>query len=136
MKEIVLDAKVDNLSQLLSIIDEELENAGCSMKGQMQIDVAVEEIFVNVASYAYEDGNGSCTIQVDTDPVNTYVTITFIDEGIPYNPLAKEDPDVTLSAEEREIGGLGIFIVKKSMDKTSYERKDGKNIFSMGYSWA
>lgn len=136
MKEIVLDAKVDNLSQLLSIIDEELENAGCSMKGQMQIDVAVEEIFVNVASYAYEDGNGSCTIQVDTDPVNSYVTITFIDEGIPYNPLAKEDPDVTLSADEREIGGLGIFIVKKSMDKTAYERKDNKNIFSMGYSWA
>ncbi|MBQ7658860.1 MAG: ATP-binding protein [Butyrivibrio sp.] len=136
MKEIVLDAKVDNLPQLLSIIDEELENAGCSMKGQMQIDVAVEEIFVNVASYAYEDGNGSCTIQVDTDPVNTYVTITFIDEGIPYNPLAKEDPDVTLSADEREIGGLGIFIVKKSMDKTAYERKDNKNVFSMGYSWA
>lgn len=136
MKEIVLDAKVDNLPQLLSIIDEELENAGCSMKGQMQIDVAVEEIFVNVASYAYEDGNGSCTIQVDTDPVNSYVTITFIDEGIPYNPLAKEDPDVTLSADEREIGGLGIFIVKKSMDKTAYERKDNKNIFNMGYSWA
>ena len=136
MKEIVLDAKVDNLPQLLSIIDEELENAGCSMKGQMQIDVAVEEIFVNVASYAYEDGNGSCTIHVDTDPVNTYVTITFIDEGIPYNPLAKEDPDVTLSADEREIGGLGIFIVKKSMDKTAYERKDNKNVFSMGYSWA
>ncbi len=136
MKEIVLDAKVDNLPQLLSVIDEELENAGCSMKGQMQIDVAVEEIFVNVASYAYEDGSGSCTIQVDIDPANSYVTITFIDEGIPYNPLAKEDPDVTLSADEREIGGLGIFIVKKSMDKTAYERKDNKNIFSMGYSWA
>ena len=136
MKEIVLDAKVDNLPQLLSVIDEELENAGCSMKGQMQIDVAVEEIFVNVASYAYEDGSGSCTIRVETDPANSYVTITFIDEGIPYNPLAKEDPDVTLSADEREIGGLGIFIVKKSMDKTAYERKDNKNIFSMGYSWA
>ena len=136
MKEIVLDAKVDNLPQLLSIIDEELENAGCSMKGQMQIDVAVEEIFVNVSSYAYEDGSGSCTIRVETDPANSYVTITFIDEGIPYNPLAKEDPDVTLSADEREIGGLGIFIVKKSMDKTAYERKDNKNVFSMGYSWA
>ena len=136
MKEIVLDAKVENLPQLLSVIDEELEKAECSMKGQMQIDVAVEEIFVNVASYAYEDKSGSCKIEVDTDPTNSYVTITFIDEGIPYNPLAKEDPDVTLSAEEREIGGLGIFIVKKSMDKTSYERKDGRNIFSMGYSWA
>ena len=102
----------------------------------MQIDVAVEEIFVNVASYAYEGKEGNCQIEVDADPGNQYVTITFTDEGIPYNPLAKEDPDVTLSAEEREIGGLGIFIVKKSMDKTAYERKDNKNIFSMGYSWA
>ena len=136
MKEIVLDAKVENLTRLLSFVDEELEKAECSMKGQMQIDVAVEEIFVNVASYAYEDKSGSCKIEVDADPSSSYVTITFIDEGIPYNPLAKEDPDVTLSAEEREIGGLGIFIVKKSMDKTSYERKDGKNIFCMGYSWA
>ena len=136
MKEIVLDAKVDNLPQVLSFVDEELEKAECSMKGQMQIDIAVEEIFVNVASYAYEDKIGSCTVQVDADPATSYVTITFIDEGIPYNPLAKEDPDVTLSAEEREIGGLGIFIVKKSMDTTAYERKDDKNIFSMGYSWA
>ena len=136
MKEIVLDAKVDNLPQVLSFVDEELENAECSMKGMMQIDVAVEEIFVNVASYAYEGKEGNCRIQVDADPSKCYVTITFIDEGIPYNPLAKEDPDVTLSAEEREIGGLGIFIVKKSMDKTAYERKDNKNIFSMGYSWA
>lgn len=136
MKEIVLDAKVDNLPQLLSFVDEELENAGCSMKGQMQIDVAVEEIFVNVASYAYEDKSGYCRVELDIDPAKSYVTITFIDEGIPYNPLEKEDPDVTLSAEEREIGGLGIFIVKKSMDKTAYERKDDKNIFCMGYSWA
>ena len=136
MKEIVLDAKVDNLPQVLSFVDEELENAECSMKGMMQIDVAVEEIFVNVASYAYEGKEGNCKIQVDADPAKCYVTITFIDEGIPYNPLAKEDPDVTLSAEEREIGGLGIFIVKKSMDETAYERKDNKNIFSMGYSWA
>ena len=136
MKEIVLDAKVDNLPQVLSFVDEELENAECSMKGMMQIDVAVEEIFVNVASYAYEGKEGNCKIQVDADPAKCYVTITFIDEGIPYNPLAKEDPDVTLSAEEREIGGLGIFIVKKCMDTTAYERKDDKNIFSMGYSWA
>ena len=111
MKEIVLDAKVDNLPQVLSFVDEELEKAECSMKGIMQIDVAVEEIFVNVASYAYEGKEGNCKIEVDADPGNQYVTITFIDEGIPYNPLAKEDPDVTLSAEEREIGGLGIFIV-------------------------
>ena len=136
MKEIVLDAKVDNLPQLLSFVDEELEKAECSMKGQMQIDVAVEEIFVNVASYAYVDREGTCKIEVDADPEKKHVTITFTDEGIPYNPLAKEDPDVTLSAEEREIGGLGIFIVKKSMETTAYERKDDKNIFSMGYSWA
>ncbi len=136
MKEITLEAKTEKLDEVLVFVDGELEAAGCTMKGQLQLDVAVEEIFVNIASYAYPEGSGSATIQVNTDPDKKYVTITFIDEGIPYNPLAKEDPDVTLSAEERQIGGLGIFIVKKSMDTTAYERTDGKNVFSMGYSWA
>ncbi len=136
MREIVLDAKVENLPQVLAVVDEELEKAECSIKGQMQIDVAVEEIFVNVASYAYIDKTGDVKVEIETDPEKSYVTITFIDEGIPYNPLEKEDPDVTLSAEERQIGGLGIFIVKKSMDMTAYEREGDKNIFKMGYSWA
>ena len=131
MKEINIEAKVDNLDEVLAFIDGELEAMDCPMKAQMQIDVAVEEIYVNIASYAYEGKEGPSTIRIEAINDGAAVAITFIDEGIPYNPLAKEDPDVTLSAEEREIGGLGIYIVKKSMDATDYKREDDKNIFRM-----
>ena len=129
MKEINLVAKVDNLDDVLAFIDAELEAMDCPMKTQMQIDVAVEEIFVNIASYAYEGKEGPSNIKIEKIADGGTVAITFTDEGIPYNPLEKEDPDVTLSAEERQIGGLGIYIVKKSMDGTDYRREDNKNIF-------
>lgn len=129
MKEINLVAKVDNLDEVLAFIDAELEAMDCPMKTQMQIDVAVEEVYVNIASYAYEGKEGPSTIRVEKTEDGSSVAITFIDEGIPYNPLEKEDPDVTLSAEERQIGGLGIYIVKKSMDATAYKRENNKNIF-------
>ncbi|WP_026527415.1 ATP-binding protein [Butyrivibrio sp. VCD2006] len=135
MKEITLEAKVDNLNNVMVFIDEELESAGCTMKAQMQIDVAVEELFVNIASYAYGDGTGNATIIADVDGAASKATITFIDEGVPYDPLAKDDPDVTLSAAERQIGGLGIFIVKKSMDDVIYKYEDGKNILTIVSSW-
>jgi anti-sigma regulatory factor (Ser/Thr protein kinase) len=89
--------------------------------------VAAEEIFVNVASYAYTSGIGSVAIEVNFEEKPKAVAIRFIDSGIPYNPLEKEDPDVTLPAEKRGIGGLGVFMVKKSMDEVTYEYKDGKN---------
>ena len=120
MKELTLEAKVANLQQVLDF-----------MKILMQIDVAVEEIFVNVASYAYTPNTGSVTIRMDLQEKPRAVVITFIDSGIPYNPLAKEDPDVSLSAEERSIGGLGIFMVKKTMDKMEYEYTDQKNVLKM-----
>ena len=103
----------------------------CPLKAQMQVDVAVEEIFVNVASYAYAPGVGNVTIRVEIPDNPRTVVITFIDNGVPYDPLAKADPDVTLSAEERGIGGLGIFMVKKSMDDMVYEYKNGQNILSI-----
>ena len=120
VKELTLEAKVANLQQVLDF-----------MKILMQIDVAVEEIFVNVASYAYTPNTGSVTIRMDLQEKPRAVVITFIDSGIPYNPLAKEDPDVSLSAEERSIGGLGIFMVKKTMDKMEYEYTDQKNVLKM-----
>ena len=101
------------------------------MKVQMQIDIAVEEIFVNVAHYAYTPNVGKVKIRLEKPADSTGVDITFIDSGIPYDPLAKPDPDVTLSAEERQIGGLGIFMVKKSMDSMLYEYTDGQNILTM-----
>ena len=131
MDKITIEAKVDNLNEVLAFVDEKLEANDCPMKVQMQIDVAVEEIFVNIASYAYNPEIGPATIscEVSEDPLE--VTISFMDSGVPYDPLAKEDPDVTLSAEERQIGGLGIYMVKKSMDNVSYEYKDGQNIFTI-----
>ena len=97
----------------------------------MQIALAVEEIFVNIANYAYNPGKGNATVRVEVEKDPLTVTITFIDGGVPYDPLKKDDPDVTLSAEERSIGGLGVFLVKKTMDDVSYEYKDGKNILSI-----
>ena len=129
MKEITVKALTENLNEILSFIDGILEENDCSMKIQMQIDVAVEEIFVNIANYAYGEETGEAVIQAGTDDEGFYVT--FIDSGIPYNPLEKEDPDTTLGADERPIGGLGIYMVKKSMDKVEYEYKDGRNIFTI-----
>ena len=133
MKQLTLQAKKENLNQVLAFIDEELKAADCPMKLVMKFDVCVEEIFVNVASYAYarkpEPGEVTIDMEITGDPA--VAKVTFTDSGIPYNPLEKEDPDVTLSAEERQIGGLGIYIVKKSMDDVLYEYKDGCNFFTM-----
>ena len=125
--KMTVDATVDNLSKVLAFIDEQLEANNCPMRVMLEIDVAAEEIFVNVASYAYTSGVGSVAIEVNFEDHPKAVAIRFIDSGIPYNPLEKEDPDVTLPAEKRGIGGLGVFMVKKSMDEVTYEYKDGKN---------
>ena len=128
MRELDIEAKTENLDQVLAFVDEELEKYECGMKTQMQIDIAVEEIFVNIAHYAYNPAVGKATIRIEV--TDGTVSLTFIDNGVPYDPLAKEDPDITLSAEERQIGGLGIFMVKKSMDDVKYEYKDGSNILT------
>ena len=115
-EQLTVDAKTDNLEQVLDFINEQIELCDCSMKVQIQIDIAVEEIFVNIANYAYQDKIGQAEVQTEIQEDPLTIFITFIDSGIPYDPLAKEDPDTTLSAEDREIGGLGIFMVKKSME--------------------
>ncbi len=131
MKELEIQAQDKNLPKVLGFIDEQLETAGCPAKIQMQIDIAVEEIFVNICHYAYSPEIGLATLRVEVlgDPPS--VDITFIDNGIPYDPLAKADPDVTLSAQKRKIGGLGIFMVKKSMDDVKYEYIGGHNILTL-----
>ncbi len=128
MYEMTLEeARVEQLNKVLAFVDGILEEADCPVKAQLQIDVAVEEIYVNIASYAYAPGVGPATIRVAFADKPRAVTITFVDLGVPYDPLAKPDPDVTLSAEERQIGGLGIFMVKKTMDGMTYARVDGRN---------
>lgn len=131
MKRLEIEARRENLSQVLAFVDEQLEQADCPMRSQMQIDIAVEEIFINIASYAYNPNVGAATIltEVEQDPL--MVTLTFMDSGVPYDPLAKADPDVSLSAEERQIGGLGIFMVKKSMDEVRYRYENGQNILTL-----
>ena len=108
----------DNLHAVMAFVDDFLEKHDCTMKAQMQLDLCVEEIFVNIANYAYGSGSGDARICI-TYAEGT-VTITFADSGVPYDPLAKPDPDITLSAEERQIGGLGVYLVKKNTDRVDY----------------
>lgn len=131
MNEMTIAAKVENIPAVTAFVDERLEALDCPLKAQMQIDIAIDELFGNIAHYAYQPGVGPATVRVEVERDPLSVVITFIDHGVPYDPLAKADPDVTLSAEEREIGGLGIYMVKKTMDAISYEYKDGKNILTL-----
>lgn len=134
MKKMTVKADTCNLSLVLQCVDEELEAVGCSMKIQMQVDIAVEEMFVNVANYAYYPGEGDVEVVVETeenpDDVKK-IKIVFTDQGKPFNPLEQQVPDTTLSAEKRQIGGLGIFIARKNMDEMTYEYRDGRNILTM-----
>ena len=129
METLKIDATLENLRQVLAFVEENLEKAGCSLKAQTQITVAVEEIFVNIASYAYAPGTGTAVIDMAVG--DGMAEIVFRDSGTPFNPLAKADPDVTLGAAERQIGGLGIYMVKKSMDDVAYRYEDGENILTI-----
>jgi len=131
MKALTIAATIDNLETVTAFVDEQLEAFDCPMKAQMQIDIAIDELFSNIAYYAYAPDMGDATIQVELLEEPRSVKLTFIDSGIPYDPLKKEDPNTRLSVEEREIGGLGIFMVKKTMDDMSYEYKDGRNRLSI-----
>ncbi len=131
MKELTVEAKTTNIEAVTDFVNEQLEALDCPMKAQMQIDIAIDELFGNIAHYAYNPEIGKATVRVEVIEDPLAVTITFIDNGVPYDPLAKADPDTTLSAEEREIGGLGIYMVKKSMDDITYEYKDGQNILAI-----
>ena len=131
MKEMTIDAAVENIPAVTAFVEEQLEQYNCPMKTQMQIDIAIDELFSNIAQYAYNPKTGKATVRVEVTENPMAVIITFIDNGVPYNPLAKADPDVTLSADKRQIGGLGIFMVKKSMDDINYEYKNGQNILKI-----
>ena len=124
-------ARTDALSDILGFVDEMLEKYECPMKIQTAICVAIEEVFVNVARYAYENGEGEVTLGIGFDAESSTLTFRMADGGVPFDPLQKPDPDITLSAEDREIGGLGIFITKKTMDSVEYAYENGENILTM-----
>ncbi len=136
-KELMVDATIDNLRTVIGFVEEQLEAADCPMKTSMLICVSLEEIYVNVVNYAYGDSVGKCEISSRLEEIEgrRRITLSIKDKGKPFNPLDKEDPDITLSADERRIGGLGIYMVKNSMDDVKYEYIADHNIFSFSKSW-
>ena len=131
MKELTIAATVESIETVTDFVNEQLEAYDCPMKILMQINIAIDELFSNIAHYAYNPETGDATVRVEVIEDPMAVIITFIDNGVPYDPLTNADPDTTLSAEERQLGGLGIYMVKKTMDDITYEYKDGKNILSI-----
>ena len=129
MEKITVEAVLENLQTVIDFATERLEARDCSMKTVMQTELVVEEIFVNIANYAYQPETGEATFCIEFE--ENALLMTFIDSGKPYNPLEQKAPDTTLALEERDIGGLGIFLVKKNVDEISYEYSDGKNILRM-----
>lgn len=132
MIERIFPAEPEQLEPVQRFVEEQIERYDCSARVRFQLDVAVEEIFINIAKYAYRPGQaGQAAVRccVGGDPLQ--VTIQFQDQGVPFNPLEKEDADITLTAQERQIGGLGILMVKKSMDAVRYSYEDGKNILTI-----
>ena len=131
MEKITVEAVLENLQTVIDFATEKLEERDCSMKIIMQTELVVEEIFVNISSYAYNPETGSATFCIEFEKNPDAMLMTFIDGGKPYNPLEQAAPDTSLSVDEREVGGLGIFLVKKNVDEISYEYADGKNILRM-----
>ena len=128
MKELTLEAVAENIPAVTDFVNTELETLGCSFAVQAQIDIAIDELFGNIAIYAYKPGTGPATVQVEIEDDPVSVIITFLDNGKAFNPLEREDPDITLPARKRKPGGLGIFMVRKTMDNVDYEYREGKNI--------
>ena len=128
MEERTLDATIENIETVTEFINEQLTACHCPRKAMAQIDIAIDELFGNIAHYAYNPDVGPVTVRVEVKEEPMSVILTFIDSGVPYDPLSKENPDTSLPAEERDVGGLGLYIVQKSMAEIAYEYKDGKNI--------
>ena len=131
MTEQIFPAKTESLPDILGFVEETLERYECPMKTQMAVCVAIEEVFVNIAHYAYGGRDGDVTLGICFDDASRTITFRMADKGIPFDPLKKPDPDITLSAEDRDIGGLGIFITKKTMDKITYAYENSQNILTM-----
>ena len=128
LKELLLEATSENITQATEFVNEQLESIGCNAKVQRLIDVAIDELFSNIARYAYGSQPGMATVRVEVQQDKRQVMISFIDSGSPFNPLTHAEPSPGLTVKERKKGGLGISIVKKSMDDVFYEYADGYNM--------
>ena len=123
-KELTVNADVKQLGTVMDFISAFLEESGCDFRTENHIALLVEELFVNIASYAYENGGD---VDIAAQLFQDSIFITVSDNGKPFNPLEQREPDIKASAEDRPIGGLGIFLAKKLMDSIAYEYRDGKN---------
>lgn len=133
-KEAVLavDADVDEIDAVTGFIDELLEDIPFDPEARAQLDIAVEEIFVNISRYAYGEGTGQVTVRgsVTAEPPHT-VTLAFEDGGKAFNPLERKAPDLTPAVRRHQVGGLGIFLARSMSDAIGYERREGKNILTV-----
>lgn len=129
--ELTVEAAACNLERITSFVDEMLDRVECPVKVKMKLDIAVDEILSNIIQYAYYPATGTVTVRLEILREPLTACVTFIDQGTPYNPLTAKEPDVSLSAEDRQVGGLGIYLVRKSMDEVSYEYEAGKNILTI-----
>ncbi len=128
MNELTIEAVVENIATVTEFVNGQLEAYNCPPKAKMQIDIAIDELFGNIAQFAYDPEIGPATVRVEVEEDPLTVLVTFIDHGRPYDPLSGKDPDVMCPTEERDLSGLGVFLVKKTMDEISYEYRNGQNI--------
>ena len=135
VNELKIEAKKENFEKVLAFVDEALEKAGVPYEVQLSVEMAIEEIYLNIVYYAYAQKDGDAIILADINEKDKILTLTFIDEGPEYNPLLKEDPDTTMDIMDRPIGGLGILMVKKMMDDVAYCRENGENHLTIKNGW-
>ena len=126
-----VSADIAKLAEVIGFIKQTIHDHEVPAKKKTEIELAVEEVFVNIASYSYPDGHGTAEVSTEVCGDPPELRIEFADSGIPYDPVEQKDPDVTLPAGQRRIGGLGIFLAKKMMDEVRYEYKDGKNVLTL-----
>lgn len=130
MRELTTEAVTENLQSVMDFVNDSLSDKGCSAKTLYQMELVLEEIFINIASYAYEGDERPVVLSIDFEEEPLAAIVTFKDKGAPYNPLSRDDPNLALKLENREIGGLGIFLVKKNVDAIWYEHVNGENVLS------
>lgn len=131
MATLTVPAKKEYINQLLDLLHQQLDRVSCPLKISLELELAVEEAFVNIATHAYVKEGGTATFDCEVEPDAGLVILRFTDQGLPFNPLGKKDPDTALSADQRPIGGLGIFLIKKTMDKCAYTYHQGANVFTL-----
>lgn len=135
MKELTVEAIVEQIETVTEFVNAELEKLDCPMKARIQLDIAIDEIVSNIAYYAYGGKTGTVTVRIEALQEENGVQLMFLDSGFPYDPLTRQDPDISAEIEEREEGGLGIFLVRKTMDDMKYEYKDGQNCLTIRKSF-